>query len=141
VDAAEPITYALHASTDVATPSAVAALTEQVEAARDALSATDVDSDQAIELARKSSSNFVAVLLRVATWIRKEPAVAAKEFRSGIYRWSGPALIASGHLPAIVTFIVDKAAELRVFVEAAFHSPPLARIIDLIVEAAQSMPI
>src|SRR5208337_2698425 len=61
-----------------------------------------------------------------------------KEFRAGIYRWSGPAWIASGQLPATVTFIVDRAAELKVFVDAAFHNPALGRVIDAIVQAASS---
>ncbi len=80
----------------------------------------------------------MAALLRVVTWIPEETAFAAKEFRAGIYRWSGPAWIASGQLPATVTFIVDRAAELKVFVEAAFHNPALGHVIDAIVQAASS---
>ena len=47
-------------------------------------------------------------------------------------------MIASGHVPAIVTFVVDRAVELKVFVDAAFHNPALEEIIDLIVQAASS---
>lgn len=98
----------------------------------EALSTTGVNSDQAVELAVKSGSNFVAALLRGINWIPEETAFAVKEFRAGIYRWSGPALIVSGHLPAIVTFVVDRAAELKVFLDAAFHNPVLGHIIDVV---------
>ena len=138
VNVAEPIARAVQASIDVATPAAAQALSEQIDAARDALSVTGVNSDQAAELGAKTSRNFVAALLRVATWIRKEPEFAAKEFRAGIYRWSGPAWIASGQLPSTVTFIVDRAAELKLLVDAAFHNPALGHIIDVIVQAATS---
>ena len=138
VVAAEPIVEALRASPDVTTQSAAQALREQIEAARDALSTTGVNSDQAAKLGVKTSSNFVAALLRVVTWIPKEAVFAAKEFRAGIYRWSGPALIASGQLPAAVGFIVDMAAELKTFLDAAFHNPALGHIIDVIVQAATS---
>ena len=136
VNVAEPIARAVQASIGVATPAAAQALSEQIDAARDALSVTGVNSDQAAELGAKTSSNFVAALLRVATWIRKEAAFAARESRAGIYRWSGPAWIASGQLPATVTFIVDRATELKAFVEAAFHNPALRHVIDAIVQAA-----
>src|SRR5208337_2495854 len=55
VNAFKPIVQALRASRDVATPPAVEALTEQNEAAQDALSASGVDSDQAVALAGKSA--------------------------------------------------------------------------------------
>ena len=79
VVAAEPIVEALRTSPGVATDTAAQALTEQIEAAQDALSTTGINSDQAAELGVKTSSNFVAALLRVVTWIPEETAFAAKE--------------------------------------------------------------
>jgi hypothetical protein len=49
----------------------------------------------------------------------------------------GAALLAWQHLPS-VQFIVDRAAELKLFVDAAFHNPALGHIIDVIVQAATS---
>jgi hypothetical protein len=71
LEAAAPIIAAVKASDGVATPAATEVLTEQGEAALDALSSSDVDSDQAIELGRRTSSNFIVALLRVAAWLRK----------------------------------------------------------------------
>ena len=53
VNVAEPIARAVQASIDVATPAAAQALSEQIDAARDALSVTGVNSDQAAELGAK----------------------------------------------------------------------------------------
>jgi choline dehydrogenase-like flavoprotein len=77
----------------------------------------------------------VGVIDASGRWLRKEAAYGGKEFRAGVYRWSGPALIASGQLPATVTFVVDKASQLKAFVDQAFDNPALTGIIDAIVQA------
>jgi hypothetical protein len=136
VVAAEPIVEALQTSPDVTTQSAAQALSEQIEAAQDALSAAGVNGDQAVEFGVKTSSNFVAALLQRA-W--GEAAFASEKFRHGVYATAGggAAWLAWQHLPS-VQFIVDIAAELKVFVDAAFHNPALGHIIDVIVQAATS---
>ena len=140
VVAAEPIVEALRASPDIATQSAAQALTEQVEAAQDALSATGIDSDQAVALAGNSSSNAVITLLRQGVaWLGRG---AANDVKSGFYRTIGGAM-ATGAIGgavvvslAIAIFIAKEADALKVFADAAFHDPALTRIIDAIVEAA-----
>ena len=142
VDAAVPILQALQASKGVATPAAIEAVTEQIEAARNVpWPPSSIYDDQAIDQVAKTSSNLTSVLLRVVSWFRKEAAHAGKEFRAGIYRWSGPAVIASGQLPGVVAFVVENADKLKILVTQAFHNPELIRIIDAIVEAAASMPL
>jgi hypothetical protein len=90
VVAAEPIVEALRASPDIATQSAAQALTEQIEAAQDALSATGIDSDQAVALAGNSSSNAVITLLRQGVaWLGRG---AADDVKSGFYRTIGGAM-------------------------------------------------
>ena len=142
VNAAAPIVEALQASPDVTTPPAVEALTEQIEAAQDALSATDVNSDQAVALASKTSSNFVVELLRSGvTWLGRG---AASDVKSGFYRSIGTALgvgaigVGAVGIGAIAKFIFDHADALKAFVGTAFHDPALGHIIDAIVQAASS---
>jgi hypothetical protein len=128
-------------SEGLATPAAVEALTEQVEAARDA--PAGIDGNQAIDLSRKTSSNFVIELLRSAyARVRAEPGVALKEFRFGYYRGLGN-LTAVGSVAAAggaIAFVVTYAEPLKTFVMQAFHNPALTRIIDAIVRASESMP-
>jgi hypothetical protein len=139
VVAAEPIVEALQTSPDVATQSAAQALSEQIEAAQDALSAAGVNGDQAVALAGNSIINAVITLLRRAAW--GEAAFALEKFRHGVYATAGggAAWLAWQHLPS-VQFIVDRATELKVLVEAAFHNPALGHVIDAIVQAASSLP-
>jgi hypothetical protein len=139
VDAALPIVVAVRASEGLATTAAVDALTEQVEAARDA--PAGIDGDQAIDLSRRTASNFIAKILRVAfERIRKliaagkaEAKFAWKEYRAGAYRTMGAAAITG-----IIAFIVDNADALKTFVEQAFHNPTLVRIIEVISQTAGS---
>jgi hypothetical protein len=137
VNAALPIVEAVQVSEGLATAAAVEALTEQVEAAREA--PANIDGDQAIDLSRKTASNFITETLRVAY---VEVAFALREFRSGAYRGAGAVAAVTG-VPAaiiyrqeIVTFVVENASNLKVFVEQAFHNPELIRIIEMIVQAA-----
>jgi hypothetical protein len=131
VDLAVPLTEAVQVSAGLSTAAAIEALVEQVEAARNTL--PGVDGDQAIDLSRKTAGNFIAELLRGAyARIRAEPGFAWKEIRSGTYRYTVPGLIAGGYMPPIITFVVEQASNLKLFVEQAFHNPSLVKIIDVI---------
>jgi hypothetical protein len=131
VDAALPIVEAARTSEGLATPSAVEALTEEIEAARDA--PAGLHGDQRVDLSRKTSSNFVVTLLRSAYALaRAEPGFAWKEYRAGIYRGLG-ALTAAGLAGwPIIAFVANNTEALKVFVEQAFHNPALVRIIEVI---------
>ena len=132
VNAAAPIVEALRTSPGVATEIAAQALTEQIAAARDALSATGVDSDQAVALAGNSSRNAVITLLRQdIAWLGRG---AANDVKSGAYRAIG-ATIATG----AIFFVVGHADALKALVDAAFHNPELWHLIDAIVAAAPPM--
>lgn len=104
---------------------------EQVDAAGKA--SAGIDGDQAIELSRKTSSNFVIELLRAAyARVLAEPGFAWKEYRAGAYRGLG-ALTAAGVAGwPIISFIAQNAQILKTFVEQTFHNPTLIQIIDMI---------
>ena len=131
LDAALPIIDAIQATEGVATLLAIETLIDQ---ARSALAApAGIDGDQAVELSRKTSENFVVELLRGAyARIRAEPGLAWKEIRSGTYRYVVPGLIAGGYAPPIISFVVEQANNLKPFVEQTFHNPALLQIIDVI---------
>ena len=121
-------------------------LTEQVDAAIDA--PDDLNGDQAAELARKTTGNFVSELLRkayapihkVGAVVQNEANFAQKEIRAGIYRAAGTATFAAGagyvYWPEISSFVVRNADALKAFVTAAYQNPKLVEIINLIVMAA-----
>jgi hypothetical protein len=126
-----PIAEAVQLSEGLATATAIEALTEQLEAAR--LAPSGIDGDQAVDLSRKTTANFIAELLRAAyARVRAEPGFAWKEIRAGTYRYAGPALIAGGYISPIVTFVAAQGGNLKLFVEQAFHNPTLVQIIELI---------
>jgi hypothetical protein len=130
VDLALPIAEAVQAS-GLATTAALEALTEQLNAAR--LAPPGLDGDQAVDLSRKTTGNFIVELLRSAyASVRAEPGFAWKEFRAGTYRYGGPALIAGGYVSPIVTFVAAQAGNLRLFVEQVSHNTTLVQIIDVI---------
>jgi hypothetical protein len=136
IAAAIPIVEAIEHSENVATPLAVEAVAEQAEAAKNAL--PGIHGDQAIDLSRKTTGNFVSELLRSAySLCRGEGAVAWKEFRAGIYRAAGTAtfnaVAASASLTGIIWFVVRYADALKGFVTASWHNPTLVEIIDFIV--------
>jgi DNA-binding XRE family transcriptional regulator len=138
-EAAAPIVSALREMEGVATPKAVEALNEQVDSALGALA--DIDGDQASDQARKTTSNFVAEMLRVTyALVRTETSFGSKEIRAGIYRASGPAAIGAAYVyrAEILTFVIDNADRLKIFVEQAFHNPVLSRIIDVILQAGSA---
>jgi hypothetical protein len=90
----------------------------------------------------KTAGNFIAEILRVA--YRKviaagnaETGFAWKELRAGIYRAAGPTGLGAAYFyrEEIITFVVDNASNLKVFVQQAFHNPDLLRIIELIVQS------
>jgi hypothetical protein len=82
IAAAIPIIEAIEHSENVVTPLAVEAVAEQGEAAKNAL--PGINGDQAIDLSRKTTGNFVSELLRNAyASVRKEAGFAWKESRAG----------------------------------------------------------
>ena len=125
------ITEAVHVSVGLATADAVEALVEQVEAARTAT--PGIDGDQAVELSRKTASNFVIELLRSAyARVRKEPGFAWKEYRAGVYRGLGAVTVAGLAGWPVISFIANNAQALKMFAEQIFHNPTLVKIIDII---------
>jgi hypothetical protein len=126
-DLALPIAKAVQESEGLATTAAIEVLTEQMEAARNA--PPGLDGDQAVNLSRKTTGNFIVALLRSA---REEIGFAWKEIRAGTYRYAGPALIAGGYVSPIITFVAAQASNLKLFVEQAFHNPTLVQIIEVI---------
>ncbi len=147
IDLAEPIARAAAAPDSPATPVAQETISEQVSAAIDA--PDDLNGDQATELARKTTGNFVGELLRRAyapikksgEGVKKEASFAQKEFRAGIYRAAGAAtfggfsITAYAFWPEIATFVARNADTLKSFVMAAYNNPKLVEIIDLISRA------
>jgi hypothetical protein len=131
IDLAVPIAEAVQGSDGLATAAAIEAFVEQIEAARSA--PPGVDGDQAIDLSRKTASNFVAELLRGAyARIRAETGFAWKEIRAGTYRYAVPGLIVGGYVPPIIRFVVEHTDNLKLFAQQTFNNPTLVQIIDLI---------
>jgi hypothetical protein len=133
INFAVTITEAVHESEGLATADAVETLADQVEAARTAPSG--IDGDQAVELSRKTTGNFVIELLRAAYFrVRAEAGFALKEFRAGVYRGFGTATAKVAGLAglAFISFVATNAQVLKVFVEQALHNPALLKIIDFI---------
>jgi hypothetical protein len=134
IAAAAPVVAAIESSENVATPLAIETVVEQAQAAKNA--PAGIDGDQAIELSRKTSGNFVAELLRRAyALVLGEAAFGWKESRAGLYRYGAvaAAIAAYNNWPAIVSFVAKNADALKEFVTAAWHNPTLVEIIDRIV--------
>lgn len=142
VDLAAPIARAANAPHSPATPAAQEALTEQVASATGA--PADVNGDQAMALATKSTGNFVSELLRRGYALAKkivsgEINFAQKEIRAGVYRTAGASIAlyagaeAYAGWSALSKFIADNAEALKDFVMAQFHNPKLVEMIDWIV--------
>ena len=131
---AAPIARAAGEPDSPTTPAAQEALSEQVDATIDA--PNDINGDQSVELAGKTTGNFVSELLRGAyAQIRKSGAV----IRDGFYREAGAhafrSLVSGDHWPEISSFVVHNADALRAFVKGTFQNPKLVEIIDWIVKA------
>ena len=147
-DLAAPIARAANEPTSPATPAAQEALAEQVAAAIDA--PNDINGDQAAELARKTTGNFVSELLRRAyapiaklgAAVKKEAGFAQHEIRAGVYRAAGADAFvglsgaAYAYWPEISAFVARNADALKEFVTTVFHNPKVVEIIQLIVRAA-----
>ena len=134
---AAPIARAAGEPESPATPAAQETLAEQVSSAIDA--PNDINGDQAAELARKTTGNFVSELLRGAYGVvTNEAKSAQKGVRDGLYRAAGAAAFAglSGTAYYCWPFVVRHADALRAFVTEAYQNPKLVEIIDLIVRAA-----
>lgn len=134
VATAAPIVKALQQSENVATPEAIVAVVEKADTAKTA--PAGIDGDQAIDLSRKTTGNFVVELLRS---VMRESAFAWKEYRAGIYRAGGTAtaggigIAAYNNWPAIVSFVARNADALKEFVTSQWHNPTLVEIIDWVV--------
>lgn len=130
VTAAAPLVEAILHSENIATPLAIDAVAEQANAAKSALAS--IDGDQATELSRKTTSNFVIQLVGSAyALVRNESSFVIKEIRAGVYRAAGAA--AFSHLsPYIFDFIARHAEALKDFAEVAWHNPAVTKIIELI---------
>jgi hypothetical protein len=127
-----------------ATAAAQEALAEQVDAAVDA--PDDINGDQAADLARKTTGNFVSELLRQAyapvaklkAFAKDQPRVASKAVIEGFYREGGKKIFdgmpgaASATWRTIADFVVANAESLKEFVAAQFHNPALIDIINWI---------
>jgi hypothetical protein len=138
---AAPIAYAAAEVQSPATHAAQETLTEQVGATID--TPDDINVDQALELARKTTGNFVSELLRRAyAGVTSESKFAQKEFRASFYRASGTAAFAGvsvtayAYWPNIASFVSRHADALKAFATAAYQNPKLIEIIDLIAKAA-----
>jgi hypothetical protein len=82
IDAALPIVDAIRESQGVVTAAAFEALAEQLEVARNV--ASGIDGDQAIELSRRTTTNFTAELLRAAyARVRAEPELLGRSTARG----------------------------------------------------------
>src|SRR5262249_2564046 len=134
VEAAAPLVEAV-AGSDIATPAAKEAVAEQLAAARAAIPSSEVDEGRAAAVARNTLGNF---FLKVV----EEVKFAWEQSRSAAYKAGTVTGLATvyGYRDEIIKFVVDNAAQLKVFLEQAFHNPALLRFIDALVEASQNMP-
>jgi hypothetical protein len=133
IAAAAPIVEAIERSENVATPLAVEAVAEPAQAAKNA--APGIDGDQAVELSRKTTGNFVAKFIQhVYVLARGEMAFAWEKGRGAIYGAGGTGLTYAvyNNCPAIVSFVTRNADALKEFVTAAWHNPELVEFIDRI---------
>ncbi len=149
VDLAGPVAWAVGESTAIATAAAQETLTEQVAAASNA--PADVNGDQAMELARKTTGNFVSELLRGAyAQIAKLKArtkgpveIARKGVIEGFYREGGKAAfdglaVSTGPVRSELSkFIIGNAEALKDFAVAQFHNDKMVALIDWIVQLAR----
>lgn len=132
VTIAVPLVEAIQHSEGIATALAKEAVVEQAAAAANA--PANVDGDQATELSRKTTGNFVIQFLRSAyALVRNEPSFVAKEVRAGIYRAAGAATYIH-FSPGIFDFIEKNAEALKHFVDAAWHNPALTEIVNAIIQ-------
>jgi hypothetical protein len=131
IAAAAPIVEAIERSENVATPLAVEAVAEPAQAAKNA--APGIDGDQAIDLSRKATGNFISKIMQhIYVLARGETAFALEKGRGAIYTAGGPALTYAAYKnwPAIVSFVARNADALKEFVTAEWHNPALVEIID-----------
>lgn len=131
--AAQPIVQALQNSEGVATLEAIDAVVEQAETAKTA--PAGIDGDQAGDLSRKTTGNFVGQLLRLVNGLRNKSGFAWKQIREGAYQAVGAAGVGGVvfYRSEITSFVVSNADALKAFVEANWHNPTLIEIIDAIV--------
>ena len=137
--AARPVIVALQQSESVVTPEAIETIAEQAETAKNA--PAGIDGEQAADLSRKTTGNFVSELLRRAySLCLGEGRVAWKESRAGFYQAAGAATFTVtgpvgyavyNNWPAIVSFVARNAEALKDLVIAAWHNPTLVEIVDL----------
>ena len=118
---AAPIALAASEPKSPATSAAQETLTEQVRSAIDA--PNDINGDQATELARRTTGNFVSKLLLLG-------AVAVTAVGTGFYHEAGAAAfkgLSDAYGPEILSFVVRNAEALRAFVQKPIKIPNLLR--------------
>ncbi len=137
LDDARTIVASLAEAPAVATEKAAQELEAELSSAPD--EPKNVHEEQASALARDSTANAVAELLRRAySGLRAELGLAWKSVREGAYRQIGGAMalaaapVAIAKWTAIQEFVFTNAEALKRFVTAVFHNPILTQIIDAI---------
>jgi hypothetical protein len=117
---AAPIVEAVRHSENVATPAAIEAIVENNLAAKEA--PAGIHGDQAKDLSRNTTANFVAEVLKGALtgFIRKAGADAYD-------------LAKVMAVPAIISFVINNAEALKEFALVAWHNPTVVEIINAIV--------
>lgn len=127
LELAKPV---IEAAGEITTDETMNVLTEQVAAA-DAAPET-IDGDQAVSLARNTSSNFVLAVVRNA-FSKARQIIGAEfhefwqKFKGGVYSKAGDATGV-----AIVVYVASQAPALTAFAEKAINNPMVARIIEFL---------
>jgi hypothetical protein len=131
IELAKPI--AEH-SPEVATEAVSSLLQEQIDGAANA--PNTIDGDQAVALARQTSSNFVIAIAQSAySFMRKvlgdELSVAWKNTRKGVYWSIGASAVTQPQL--IIDFILHHIDKLSSYAVSVIENPTVHQIFDFIV--------
>ncbi len=136
IELAKPI--AEHSS-EIATPVVSSLLEEQIDGS---INAPDtIDGDQAVDLARQTSSNFIITIVKsglsaVRAALGNEFSNAWKCFSAGIYTTIGG--IAVLQHEQIIGFILRHADKLSSYIGTVIENPTVLQIIDFIVKLFRS---
>ncbi|WP_174512393.1 hypothetical protein [Methylocella tundrae] len=134
IAAAASIVEAVRHADSIVTAAAIEAVVEQNSAGISAM--PGINGDQAIDLSRKTTGNFVIQILRAAcVLLGNESSFAWKELRAGVYRAPGTTvatLAISSHSSQIASFIAQNSEALKQFVEVTWHNPALVEIVGAI---------
>ena len=110
-------------------------LQEQINGAANA--PNTIDGDQAVALARQTSSNFVIAIVQAGFSAAKralgdEFLEAWRRAKTGAYGVAGIAIISE--YGAIIDFVVRYIDELSSFIGSAIRNPTVSQILDFIVK-------